>query len=405
MPDRRIAITGIGIICALGGTREAVWRHLIDGACGIGPVSMFDTEGYRSRIAAEVDLSEALAAATPYQRRRWSRSDLMAVTAATEAEQDAGLLDSGIDRRRVGVLLGAGTGDLVRNEAYYFTMRRDGIAHARPSWIHNHFSSTPVDVVARHLGVEGQRNCLMAACSSSTIAIGQAVDAIRAGRLDAALAGGTDALSRLTFAGFNALRLMDPEPCRPFDQGRNGMNIGEGAALLVLEEMERARRRGAHIYAELAGSSFICEAHHPTAPEPEGKAIGATIAAALRDARVDADLVDHVNAHGTATPQNDRVEARGLHVVFGERGRTLPVTSIKAMIGHCLGAAGALEAAAVALTVDRGVIPPTIHHATTDPDCDVDVVGNEAREQPVRCAVSTSLAFGGNDSALVMRAV
>lgn len=401
----RVAITGIGIICALGTTREAVWRHMLDGACGIGPVRQFDSDGYRSRIAAEVDLSEVAAGFTPYQRRRWSRSDMMGVVAATEAVEDAGLLESGIDRRRVGVLLGAGTGDLVRNEAYYFSMRSQGIEHARPTWIHNHFSSTPVDVVANHFGLEGVRNCLMAACSSSTIAIGQAVDAIRIGRVDAALAGGTDALSRLTFAGFNALRLMDPEPCRPFDAGRNGMSIGEGAAILVLEEMGRAVARGAHIYAELAGYGLTCEAHHPTAPEPEGLAIGATVRAALADARVNAADVDHLNAHGTATPQNDRAEARGVHVVFGDRARSIPVTSIKGMVGHCLGAAGALEAAALALTIARGVIPPTIHHTATDPECDVDVVANEARSARVQCAVSTSLAFGGNDSAVVLRAV
>jgi 3-oxoacyl-[acyl-carrier-protein] synthase II len=329
----------------------------------------------------------------------------MGVVAASEAVADSGLLDSGIDRRRVGVLLGAGTGDLVRNEAYYFRMRRAGIERARPTWIHHHFSSTPVDVVANHFGLEGMRNCLMAACSSSTIAIGQAVDAIRVGRVDAALAGGTDALSRLTFAGFNALRLMDPEPCRPFDAGRNGMNIGEGAAILVLEEMGRAVARNAHIYAELAGYGLTCEAHHPTAPEPEGIAIGATLRAALADAHVDADEIDHVNAHGTATSQNDRAEARGVHVAFGARARGIPVTSIKGMIGHCLGAAGALEAATLALTIERGVIPPTIHHTATDPDCDIDVVANEPRSARVRCAVSTSLAFGGNDSAVVLRAV
>lgn len=401
----RVAITGIGIICALGTTRESVWQHMLDGACGIGPVTQFDAEGYRSRIAAEVDLTDVQARYSPYQRRRWSRSDMMGVVAADEALADAGLLDSGIERRRVGVLLGAGTGDLVRNESYYFTMRADGIDHARPTWIHNHFSSTPVDVIANHFGLEGMRNCLMAACSSSTIAIGQAVDAIRSGRLDAALAGGTDALSRLTFAGFNALRLMDPEPCRPFDASRNGMNIGEGAAILVLEEMGRARARGARIYAELAGYGVTCEAYHPTAPEPEGLAIGKTLRVALADAALNVDAVDHVNAHGTATPQNDRAEARGIRVVFGERGRHLPVTSIKGMIGHCLGAAGALEAAALALTIDRGVIPPTIHHTATDPECEVDVVANTPRAVRVRCAVSTSLAFGGNDSAVVMREV
>jgi len=398
----RVAITGIGMICALGTQREAVWEHMLAGHCGIGPVTLFETEGYRSRVAAEVDLSDVQARYTPYQRRRWSRSDMMGVVAAEEALEDAGLLDSGIDRARVGVLLGAGTGDLVRNESYYFTMRREGMDRARPTWIHNHFSSTPVDVIATHFGFEGIRSCLMAACSSSTIAIGQAVDAIRLGRVDAALAGGTDALSRLTFAGFNALRLMDPQPCRPFDAGRQGMNIGEGAAILVLERWDRAVARGAHIYAELAGYSFTCEAYHPTAPEPEGQAIAGTIRAALADARVDASTVTHVNAHGTATPQNDKAEARGVHVVFGERARSIPVTSLKAMFGHCLGAAGAMEAAALALSIDRGVIPPTIHHEATDPECPIDLVANEPREVPVPCAVSTSLAFGGNDSALVL---
>ncbi len=403
MSDSRIAITGIGMICALGTSREAVWEHMLAGHCGIGPVTLFDVDGYRSRVAAEVDLSEVQARFTPYQRRRWSRSDMMGVIAAAEAIEDAGLLDRDVDRTRIGVLLGAGTGDLVRNESYYFTMRREGIGRARPSWIHNHFSSTPVDVVASHFGLEGMRSCLMAACSSSTIAIGQAVEALRLGRIDAALAGGTDALSRLTFAGFNALRLMDPQPCRPFDTARQGMNIGEGAAILVLENMARARRRGAHVYAELAGYSFTCEAYHPTAPEPDGEAIAVTIRAALDDARVTPGEVAHVNAHGTATPQNDKAEARGVRVVFGDRAARLPVTSLKGMFGHCLGAAGAMEAGALAMSVERGWIPPTIHHDTTDPDCAVDVVANVAREVPVPCAVSTSLAFGGNDSALVMR--
>jgi 3-oxoacyl-[acyl-carrier-protein] synthase II len=284
-------------------------------------------------------------------------------------------------------------------------MLREGVDRARPSQIYNHFSSTPTDVVASRFGLEGLRACLVSACSSSTIAIGYGSDAIRTGQLDAAVCGGSDALSRLTFSGFNALRLMDPQPCRPFDTSRNGMNIGEGAAILVLEEWERARRRGAAIYAELGGYALTCEAFHPTAPEPEGNAIAATIRGALDAAEVDPSAIDHVNAHGTATPQNDRAESRGLHVVFGERARRLPVTSVKSMVGHCLGAAGAIEAAVTALTVARGIVPPTIHHDTTDPECAVEVVANTAREMPVRWAVSTSLAFGGNDSALVFRSV
>jgi 3-oxoacyl-(acyl-carrier-protein) synthase len=183
------------------------------------------------------------------------------------------------------------------------------------------------------------------------------------------------------------------------------MNIGEAAAVLRLEELDHARRRGAHIDAELVGYGLTCEAYHPTSPEPDGIAIAATLRAALNAARVDGSTVDHVNTHGTGTPHNDRAEAKGLRLVFGERSRRVPVNSIKSMVGHCLGAAGAIEAATLALTIDRGVIPPTVNHQQTDAECDLDVVPNDARETAVGCGVSTSLAFGGNDSALVMRRI
>jgi 3-oxoacyl-[acyl-carrier-protein] synthase II len=401
---RRVAITGIGLVSALGPTREETWRRLVAGECGVRPVTVFDTAGYRSRIAAEVDVRAIDDQFTPLQRRRWSRGDRFGVAAAREAVADARLTDA-VDPTRVGVLLGAGTSDLLRNEEYYRTAITRGIEHGRPSDAWNHFANTPVDIIASLFGFEGLRSCVVAACASSTIAIGQAADAIRAGRLDAALTGGTDALARLTFSGFNALRLMDPEPCRPFDRARAGMNIGEGAAILVLEEMSRARARGAQIYGELAGYSFACEAFHPTAPEPEGRPVTAVIAGALRDSRIDADRVDHLNAHATATPQNDRAEARGFCAVFGSRTRQVPVTGLKSMIGHCLGAAGGLEAAVLALSVQRGVIPPTINHGETDPECPIDVVANEAREAKIRCGVSTSLGFGGNDSAVAISAV
>jgi 3-oxoacyl-[acyl-carrier-protein] synthase II len=401
---RRIAITGIGLVTALGVTREETWNGLVAGRCGIGPLTAFDSEGYRSRVAGEVTMPAIFAQLTPLERRRWSRSDQFGVVAAREAVADAGLT-GGVDQTRVGVLLGAGTSDLMRNEDYYRTLLTRGIRHARPSQAWNHFSSTPVDLIASTFGFEGLRSCIVAACSSSTIAIGQAADAIRAGRIDAALTGGTDALARLTFSGFNALKLMDPAPCRPFDRGRSGMNIGEGAAILVLEEMARARARGAHIYAELAGYGFGCEAFHPTAPEPDGRPVGAVVTQALRDGGASPDEVDHVNAHGTATPQNDRAEARGFRATFGDRMSRIPVTSLKSMFGHCLGAAGGLEAAALAMRIERGSIPPTINHAETDPECPVDVVANEARTQRVRCGVSTSLGFGGNDSAVLLRAV
>jgi 3-oxoacyl-[acyl-carrier-protein] synthase II len=401
----RVAITGIGLVSALGIGREANWEHMVAGLSGLRSVSLFDTTPFRSRIAGEVDLFDVQARFTPWQRRRWSRSEQLGVLATGEALAESGLLESGIDRARVGVLLGAGTGDLLRNEEYYFTMLTEGIDAGRPTWIYHHFSNAPVDAIASHFDLTGARACMVAACSSSAIAIGHAAELIMEGEIDAAVCGGTDALARLTFSGFNALRLMDPDPCRPFDASRAGMNIGEGAGVLVLEDMDRARRRGAPIYAELAGYGLTCEAYHATAPEPDGRAIASTMASALEAAQVNADEIDHVNCHGTATPQNDKAEAKGLQVVFGDRARALPVTSVKSMIGHCLGSAGAIEAAITALTVARGIIPPTINHRATDPECAVDVVANEAREVRVRCALSTSLAFGGNDAALVLRAV
>lgn len=402
---KRVAITGIGLITGLGVTREQTWRGLTEGQCGVRAVTTFDTEGYRSRVASEVDLDRVAAQFTPLERRRWSRGDQIGVAAATEALADSGLLDSSCAPERIGVLLGAGTADLLRNETYQRTATFRGIEHARPSDAWNHFCSTSVDIIASRFGLRGLRSCIVAACSSSTIAIGQAADAIRTGRLDAALAGGTDALARLTFSGFNALKLMDPEPCRPFSRDRAGMNIGEGAAILVLEEMDRAMRRGASIYGELAGSSFACEAFHPTAPEPEGKPVAAVVQDALRDAAIDASAVEHINAHGTATPQNDRAETRGFRAFFGDRVNEIPITSSKSMVGHCLGAAGGIETAILALTIARGVIPPTIHLNEVDPDCPGDIVANDARERRITCGVSVSLGFGGNDSAVVVAAV
>ena len=405
MSGRRVAVTGIGCVSAVGADRESVWRALVDGRSGIDTLTLFDASGYRSQLAAQVADYRPETRFTPLERRRLSRCDQLAVVAAGEAIGDAGLELSGIDPTRIGVIFGAGTSDLFRNETYLADLRARGVERARPSAVVNFFSNTSVDIVGSRFGLEGPRQCVVAACSSSTIAIGHATDAIRDGTIDAALAGGADALCRLTFSGFNALRLVDVTPCRPFDRRRAGMTIGEAGAVLVLEDLERARRRGANIYAEVLGYGVRCEAYHATSPEPDGRALAATIEAALASARVAPDAVDHVNAHGTGTVQNDRAEARAFLRVFGERARSIPVNSIKAMVGHCLGAAGAIEAATLALTLSRGIIPPTVNHQETDPECGLDVVPNDAREQTIRCGVSTSLAFGGNDSALVMAAV
>jgi len=396
-------VTGIGLMSALGTTREAVWHGLVSGRCGIAAVTQFDTTGYRSQLAAEIPAYTRDAAYSEKAWRRLSRSDQVAIIASREALDDAGLLEGDVDRARIGVLLGSGTANLMRNEEWFAEMRRVGVRRASPAKIFNHFPSTPSDTVAATFGLEGLKASVLSACSSGTVAVGYGADAIRWGQIDAALAGASDVLCRLTFSGFNALRLVDTEPCRPFCRTRKGMNLGESAAILVLEDLSHARRRAARIYAEIAGYGVRCEAYHPTAPEPEGRAVADLVHDALRAARMPPDAVDHVNAHGTATPQNDRAEARGMRLVFGERVRRIPVTSIKSMVGHCLAAAGAIEAAAVAMSIAHGVVPPTVNYREDDPECDVDVVANEARNVAVTCGVSTSLAFGGNNGALVIR--
>ena len=403
MTDRRVVVTGIGLMSALGTTREAVWHGLVSGRCGIASVTQFDTTGYRSQLAAEIPAYTRDAAYSEKAWRRLSRSDQVAIIASREALDDAGLLEGDVDRERIGVLLGSGTANLMRNEEWFAEMRRVGVRRASPAKIFNHFPSTPSDTVAATFGLEGLKASVLSACSSGTVAVGYGADAIRWGQIDAALAGASDVLCRLTFSGFNALRLVDTEPCRPFCRTRKGMNLGESAAILVLEDLSHARRRAARIYAEIAGYGVRCEAYHPTAPEPEGHAVADLVHDALRAARMPPDAVDHVNAHGTATPQNDRAEARGMRLVFGERVRRIPVTSIKSMVGHCLAAAGAIEAAAVAMSIAHGVVPPTVNYREDDPECDVDVVANEARDVAVTCGVSTSLAFGGNNGALVIR--
>lgn len=401
---RRVAVTGIGLMSALGATRDAVWAAMVAGECGIREVTQFDGAGYRSRQAAEIGACPRLPGFTDHGWRRLSKSDRTALVAAAEALDDAGARGS-ITPDRIGVIFGSGTADLLRNERWFAEYDRGGWRAAPPRGIYNHFPGTPSDVVATHFGCEGLKASVLSACSSSTVAIGYAADAIRGGQADVMIAGASDMLCQITFSGFNALRLVDEEPCRPFCRTRKGMNIGEAAAVLVLEDLARARRRGAKVYAEVLGYGARCEAYHPTSPEPDGHAVAALIDDACRAAGIAKDEIDHINAHGTATLQNDRAEARGVQRVFGARAGAIPVTSIKSMVGHCLAAAGAIEAAALALTIFTGIIPPTINFREADPDCPLDIVANEARERRVACAISTSLAFGGNDAALLMRRV
>ena len=401
---RRAAIVGLGVISALGMTVKEFWEGLVSGRCGIGPVDLFDTSSYRTHIGAQVRGLYPLKYFTKKQLSRMSRCDQLGLIAAKEAVRDSGLRLEKLIPERIGVCLGGGAGGMLSGEKY----RRDlylNLRKPRPSQLIPFSPSVTTDYVAQEFGSGGPRATVVTACSSSSTSVGYAADWIKNGKADVVITGGSDAMCELTYAGFNSLRAVDDRPCRPFDAGRKGLSLGEGAGILVLEELGAAQARGARIYAEIAGYGIAADAYHMTAPDASGEGAARTILAALSDAGIGPDDVDYINAHGTATKFNDAAEAAAIKRVFGKRGSTVPVSSIKSMIGHCLGSAGGLEAVATVLTVFHGIIPPTINFESPDPQCDLDCVPNEARTKDVRTAISNSLAFGGNNTTIVVRKI
>jgi len=396
--ERRVVVTGLGAVTAIGRHLSEFWENLTNGVCGIRPISVFDASAYRTQTAAEVtDIPDAFL--SPAERRRMSRADRMGVAAASEALAASGLDLSREDPTRIGVILGGGTSGLLDSEEFY-ARHLDG-KKARPSRVLNHLPDAITDRIAQRWNLEGIKSTITTACSSSANAMGYAYDAIAAGLADVVVTGGSDVLARLTYGGFNSLRSVDPGPCRPFDRERRGLSIGEAAGILIFEEAERARRRAAPVVAEFLGYGVTSDAFHMTAPDPSGAAGGRTVRAALASAGIDAGRVDYVNAHGTATLQNDSAETAALKNGLGDRARRIPISSIKSMIGHCLCASGAIEAVATAMTVREQTVPPTIHYENPDPDCDLDYVPNQARETEVRIALSNSFAFGGNSTVVV----
>jgi 3-oxoacyl-[acyl-carrier-protein] synthase II len=384
-----VAVTGLGAVSPFGTGIKPYWSGLVAGTCAIRPITLIDTQAFRCRIAAE------LPDEPPGSRRR-TRADRMALAAAREALDDAGL--GRRERASAALVVGAVGGGMLEAEAWYWKHGRDAASPAPPHavlpWSH-------AETIGPSLGLRGPRQTVVAACSSGAASIAVASDLIASGVVPVALAGGADALTRICYMGFNALGLLDPEPCRPFDRDRRGMSIGEGAAFLVLEDLDHARSRGARLYAELAGHGITTDAFHVTAPHPEGDGMVRAMRAALVDADLAPDAIGYVNAHGTATPQNDRVEARAIRSVFGE-GRPL-VSATKSMIGHTMAAAGSLEAVATVLTLVSGVVPPTANLTTPDPEATFDCVPRLAREIAVDAAISNSFGFGGQNVTLVFR--
>ena len=396
----RIAITGLGSINALGIGVPAFDTGLRAGRCGIGGLTRFPGDGYRSTCAAEAPQPPLPAGMPPRLARRLSHTTRLALAAADEAWRAAGLDDG----RACGVALGTTTGGMAEAEAGYAD-EAGADPHAAPlvTWL-----ETPVaaatDAVAALISSRGPRLTISTACSSGANALAIAADWLRAGRAPAVLCGGAESLCRMTYSGFNALQALDAVPCRPFDRARAGLTLGEGAAMFVLEPWERAVARGAAILGELLGCGVSADAHHLTQPRPDAAGAIRAMERALADAGVPAAAIEYVNAHGTGTPLNDVAETRALHAVLGDRVATVPVSSTKSQVGHCLAAAGAIEALAALLAVRGGYLPPTVTLTEPDPACALDHVIGQSRAQPVRLVLSNSYGFGGNNTSLVLGA-
>jgi 3-oxoacyl-[acyl-carrier-protein] synthase II len=399
--SKRVAVTGLGIITAIGESIPTFREALFNGKCGIGRVSLFDTTGFPCQVAAQIRKKNLEALFKPQEVKRFSRCDLLGLIAAQEALLDSNLDLEGCSKSNIGVVLGGGAGGMLSWEKYRRTSWLKK-TKPRPSPLLASAPCTLTDLIGIRYRLAGFRATISTACSSSATSIGYGFDLIRSGVQETVITGGSESLSELTFAGFNSLRLMDSEYCRPFDKSRRGLSLGEGAAILILEDYRSAEDRGATIYAEVLGYATNSDAFHMTSPDPEAMGMSKVMSKALKTANVSRDRVDYINAHGTATKINDQMETRAIKRVFREKSaRDLPISSTKSMVGHCLGAAGAIEAVATVLALHDQVVPPTIHLENPDPECDLDYVPNNSRAQEIHIALNNSFAFGGNNTSLV----
>ena len=401
----RVAITGIGLVTPVGAGKEECWAALLSGASGIRPVCSFDTSAFPVHLGAEVlgfDPGVHLQRLDPAATGRASQ---LAVAAARMALRDAGLDSSDLDTTRTGISMGTTSGEPRFVELYNDIRQTQGL-EAVPGDL---FPRYPCHVIPTHVAIEiGARGpCLTipTACAAGNYAIGYGFDAIRAGRADVMLAGGADAFSRIPYMGFARLGAIAPDRCQPFDRDRKGMIPGEGAAVLVLERLPAARARGARIYAEVLGYGVSCDSHHMTAAHPEGDGAVRAMAAALQESGVSAYEVDYISAHGTGTPTNDRVESLAVRKLFGHQASNVPISSIKSMLGHTMGAASAIEAAVCAMALETGWVPPTMNYEHPDPECDLDFVPNRARKVDPRVVLNNAYAFGGNNASLCLAKV
>ena len=411
MTTRRVVVTGLGTLSPVGNTADEFWTSLIQGRSGVGMITKFDTTGYPTRIAGEVKNFDPLNFVDKKEARRLDPYLQFAVASAVLAVQDAALDTGKLDGSRFGALIGSGIGGISTLLESHRNLIEKGPDRVSPFFIPMLIANMASGLVSMRFGAKGPNSAVVTACATGNHAIGDSFKIIQRADADVMIAGGSEAIIiPLTIAGFCSMKAMstrNDEPTkamRPFDANRDGFVAGEGAGILVLESLEHALARDARIYAEIIGYGMTGDAHHMTAPDPEGDGAARAMAAALRDAGLDASDVGYINAHGTSTIYNDKFETIAIKRVFGDHARRLAVSSTKSMTGHLLGAAGGIEAIATVLALHHSVLPPTINYETPDPDCDLDYIPNQARKQDVEVALSNAFGFGGTNATLAFRA-
>jgi 3-oxoacyl-[acyl-carrier-protein] synthase II len=405
---RRVVVTGIGVVTPLGHALETFWKNLTEGACGIDNISGFDASAFDTRIAGEIkDFQPAPAFPSPKEVRRTDRYSQFGVYAAWSALKDSGLNLDQENRDQIGVILGSGIGGLATTTEQLNILLARGPSRVSPFTIPMLIGNMASGLVSMYFNLRGPNFATCSACATANHAIGEAWRTIKMNDAQIMFAGGSEAaVIPIGIAGFCAMRAMSTrndspkQASRPFDRDRDGFVMGEGAGVLILEELEHARKRGANIYCEIAGYGNTADAHHLTAPAPGGEGAVRCMRMALNTGGLNLTEVNYINAHGTSTQQGDVCETQAIKTVFGEHARKLAVSSTKGATGHMLGAAGAVEMAACALAIKHGVVPPTINYTTPDPECDLDYVPNTARKMPVNVAVNNSFGFGGHNATI-----
>ena len=404
----RVVVTGIGLVTPVGLNSESTWNSLVEGRSGIAYISLFDAEGYESRIAGEVDNFDASAALGRKEAKRLDRFSQFACVAALEALEHANLNMEKEDADRVGVLIGSGVGGIITISDQHKILLKRGPKRVSPFLVPMMLGDMASGQVSMMIGAKGPNFSTVSACATGADSIGEALEMIRRGRADVVIAGGTEAaICEIGVAGFNSCMALstrneDPQGAsRPFDSDRDGFVLGEGAGLLVLESLEHAEKRGANILAEMSGYGASSDAHHVTQPHPDGEGAARAMKWAIEDAGITPDKVDYINAHGTSTPLNDKYETIAMKRMYGDHAYNLAISSTKSMTGHLLGAAGAIEAAFTVLAIKNDIVPPTINIENPDPECDLNYIPNTAKKQPVNVAMSNSLGFGGHNASLV----